>query len=91
MSFFEADETFLSRSRILSLGSIVVGWALMLFFLVEEGWHYALLLLVVLPPIGAYLAVQGHREIHMGKAVAGSLLAFGSIPLSLWLAILERG
>lgn len=91
MSFLEPDEVFLSRCRNLSLLSVVVGWTLMLFFLSEEGWHYAFLALIILPPIAAYLGVQGNREIHMGKAFAGFLIAFASIPLSLGLAVLERG
>lgn len=82
-------ETFLTRCRDLSVASVAAGWALVIFAISEDGWRYALLLLVVLPPIAAYLAIRGKREIHTGKAVAGFLIALASIPLGLWLATLE--
>ncbi|MFF6978654.1 hypothetical protein ACFZAV_13130 [Streptomyces sp. NPDC008343] len=92
MSFFGgADnlELFLSRSQVLSVGSVPVCLGAMVFFITEEGWHFSLLLCLVLPLIAAYLGVRGKREIRAGLAAAGLALTVATLPLSFVLASLE--
>ncbi|MFE7894222.1 hypothetical protein [Streptomyces sp. NPDC057412] len=92
MSFFNGTgglDLFLGRARIMSISLVPVCVVLMIFFIREEGWHFSLLLCCILPPIGAYLAFRGHREIRPGLAVIGLVLAVGALPLSLGLAVLE--
>ncbi|MFJ8633086.1 hypothetical protein [Streptomyces sp. NPDC093568] len=92
MSFFGGTdnlELFLSRSRAMSVGSVPVCLALMVFFITEEGWRYSLLLCGVLPVIAAYLGVRGRSEIRAGMAAAGLGLAVATLPLTFVLASLE--
>ncbi|MFJ7078873.1 hypothetical protein [Streptomyces sp. NPDC098781] len=92
MSFFggaDGLELFLSRSRMLSVSSVPVCLAAMVFFITEEGWHYSLLLCAVLPLIAAYLGVRGKQEIRAGMAASALALAVGTLPLTFVLASLE--
>ncbi|KUO14720.1 hypothetical protein [Streptomyces dysideae] len=82
-------DVFLSRSRIMSVGSVPVCLAAMVFFIKEEGWHYSFLLCCVLPLIAAYLGVRGAREIRTGLAATGLALAVATLPLTFVLASLE--
>jgi hypothetical protein len=82
-------ELFLSRARAMSVGAVPVCLAVMVFFIAEEGWRFSLLLCCVLPPIAAYLAIRGKREIRAGLAAAGLALAVATLPLALMLASLE--
>ncbi|MFK0114265.1 hypothetical protein [Streptomyces sp. NPDC090994] len=61
----------------------------MIFFIMEEGWHFSLLLCCTLPLIAAYLGVRGKREIRTGMAGAGIALAVATLPLTFVLAALE--
>ncbi|EGX57541.1 hypothetical protein SZN_22216 [Streptomyces zinciresistens K42] len=92
MSFFGGAgdlELFLSRARVMSVGAVPVCLAAMVFFISEEGWRYSLVLCAVLPPVAAYLAIRGKREIHAGMAAAGLGLAVATLPLAFVLASLE--
>ncbi|MFE2629499.1 hypothetical protein ACFXDP_16385 [Streptomyces sp. NPDC059374] len=92
MSFFNGTgglDLFLGRARIMSACLVPVSLALMFFFIREEGWRFSLLLCCILPPIGAYLAFRGHREVRPGLAAIGLVLAVGALPLALGLAVLE--
>lgn len=92
MSFFGGVndlELFLSRCRVMSVGSVPVCLGAMVFFIKEEGWHFSLLLCCVLPLIAAYLGVRGKREIRAGMAAAGLALAVATLPLTFVLALLE--
>ncbi|MFC5639229.1 hypothetical protein [Streptomyces bullii] len=92
MSFFGGGsglELFLSRCRIMSVGSVPVCLAAMVFFIKEEGWHFSLLLCGVLPLVAAYLAIRGNREIRAGMAASGLALAVATLPLTFVLASLE--
>ncbi|AWE52760.1 MULTISPECIES: hypothetical protein [Streptomyces] len=92
MSFFNGAgdlDLFLGRARIMSISLVPVCLALMIFFISEEGWRFSLLLCCILPPIGAYLAFRGHREIRAGLAAIGLVLAVGTLPLAFGLALLE--
>ncbi|MGW5247193.1 hypothetical protein ACWEQN_25730 [Streptomyces sp. NPDC004129] len=61
----------------------------MVFLVKEEGWHFSFLVYVVLPPVAAYLAVRGRREIHAGMAASAAVLALVTLPLTFVLASLE--
>ncbi|MFH0519043.1 hypothetical protein ACHBTE_17980 [Streptomyces sp. M41] len=92
MSFFgvaDGLELFLTRSLALSVCSVPVCLAAMVFFVTEEGWYFSLLLCGVLPWIAAYLSGRGKREIRAGMAAAGLALAVATLPLSFVLASLE--
>ncbi|QOV35156.1 hypothetical protein IM697_34555 [Streptomyces ferrugineus] len=92
MSFFGGVndlELFLSRCRIMSVGSVPVCLAAMVFFIKEEGWYFSLLLCCVLPVIAAYLAIRGKSEIRAGMAASGLALAVATLPLAFVLASLE--
>ncbi|GHH31638.1 hypothetical protein [Streptomyces lanatus] len=92
MSFFGgADdlERFLSRCRVMTVASVPVCLAVMIFFISEEGWRFSLLLCCVLPVIAAYLGVRGRSEIRAGMAASGLALAVATLPLALVLASLE--
>lgn len=82
-------ELFLSRCRIMSVGSVPVCLGAMVFFINEEGWRFSFLLCCLLPLIAAYLGVQGKREIRAGLAATGLALAFATLPLTFALASLE--
>ncbi|MBT2421264.1 hypothetical protein J7F01_33870 [Streptomyces sp. ISL-22] len=82
-------ELFLSRCRVMSVGSVPVYLAVMVFFIKEEGWHFSLLLCGVLPLIAACLGVRGNREIRPGMSAAGLALACATLPLTFVLASLE--
>ncbi|MEU9860738.1 hypothetical protein AB0D99_07680 [Streptomyces sp. NPDC047971] len=92
MSFFngvEDLELFLSRSRAFTVASVPACVAVMIFFLSEEGWRFSLLLCCILPVIAAYLGIRGKREIRGGLAAAGLALAVATVPLALFLSLLE--
>lgn len=92
MSFFGGVndlELFLSRCRMMSVGSVPVCLAAMVFFIKEEGWHFSLLLCCVLPLVAAYLGIRGKREIRAGMAATGLALAFATLPVTFVLASLE--
>ncbi|MFE9441505.1 hypothetical protein ACFYO2_21400 [Streptomyces sp. NPDC006602] len=92
MSFFSGVsglDLFLSRARVMTVGSVPACLALMVFFIKEEGWHYSFLLCCVLPLIAAYLGVRGAREIRAGLAATGLALAAATLPLTFVLASLE--
>ncbi|MEU0744201.1 hypothetical protein [Streptomyces sp. NPDC006134] len=61
----------------------------MVFFTVEEGWHFSFLITYVLSPIAAYLGIRGKREIRAGMAAAALGLAGAVLPLTLALASME--
>jgi hypothetical protein len=92
MSFFggvSGLDLFLSRARVMTVGSVPVCLAAMVFFIKEEGWHFSFLLCCVLPVIAAYLGVRGAREIRAGMAGLGLALAVATLPLTFGLALLE--
>ncbi|MFF7190998.1 hypothetical protein ACFZAR_38640 [Streptomyces sp. NPDC008222] len=92
MEFFGGGyglERFLTRCFYLSLGSVLVYWCAAVFFIKEEGWHFSFLVCGVLPPIAAYLAVRGKREIRAGMAATAGVLALVTLPLTFALASLE--
>lgn len=82
-------ELFLSRCRVLSVGSVPVCLGAMVFFIKEEGWHFSFLVCCVLPLIAAYLGVRGKREIRAGLAATGLALALATLPVAFALASLE--
>ncbi|MGI5378627.1 hypothetical protein ACQEV2_31130 [Streptomyces sp. CA-251387] len=82
-------ERFLTRSCYLSIGSVPVCWALMVFLVADSGWHFSYLLGAVLPPIAAYLGIRGKREIRTGMSATAFGLAFVSLPLMVALGYLE--
>jgi hypothetical protein len=82
-------ELFLSRCRIMTIGSVPVCWGAMVFFIKEEGWHFSLLLCGVLPLLAAHLGVRGKREIRTGMAATGLALAVATLPLAFVLASIE--
>ncbi|MCI3277906.1 hypothetical protein [Streptomyces cylindrosporus] len=82
-------DLFLSRSRVATVASVPVCLAAMVFFIMEEGWHFSLLLCCVLPPIAAYLGIRGMREIRAGLAATGLALAVATLPLAFVLASIE--
>ncbi len=82
-------ELFLSRCRIMSVGSVPVCLGAMVFFVEEEGWHFGFLVCCVLPLIAAYLGVRGKREIRTGMAATGLVLAVATLPLAFALASIE--
>ncbi|MFF7313841.1 hypothetical protein [Streptomyces sp. NPDC008137] len=75
-------ELFLSRCRVMTVGSVPVCLAATVFFIKEEGWHFGLVLSCVLPPIAAFLGIRGRREIRAGMAAAGLALALAALPLT---------
>ncbi|MFI6376043.1 hypothetical protein [Streptomyces sp. NPDC050546] len=81
-------ELFLSRCRVMTVGSVPVCLAATVFFITEEGWHFGMLLSCVLPPIAAFLGVRGKREIRPGMAAAGLALALATLPLTFVVASL---
>ncbi|WP_306317656.1 MULTISPECIES: hypothetical protein [unclassified Streptomyces] len=92
MSFFGDDpalDRWLVSGRILNVGAVPVYWVLLFFFIKEEGWHFSFLVAALLPPIAALLALRGHREVRPGLTAAGMALAVGTLPLMVWLAMLE--
>ncbi|WP_234439889.1 hypothetical protein [Streptomyces bicolor] len=74
---------------MMSVASVPACWALMAFLIKEEGWHFSFLVCCLLPLIAAYLGSRGKREIRMGMAVTGLVLAVATLPLTLALASLE--
>lgn len=83
-------ERFLTRSLYLSVGSVPVCWALMVFLITDVGWHFSFLIGAVLPLAAAYLGIRGKREIRTGMSATAFGLAFLSLPLMLALGLLER-
>ncbi|MGX1566165.1 hypothetical protein [Streptomyces sp. NPDC055506] len=82
-------ELFLSRCRAMTVGFVPACFAVTVFFIAEEGWHFGLLLSCVLPPIAACLGIRGKREIRPWMAAAGLALALAALPLTFVVASLE--
>ena len=92
MGFFngaEDLELFLTRCCYLSIGSVPAWWGATAFFIKEEGWHFSFLVSFVFPLIAACLGGRGSREIRVGPAATGLVLALVTMPLTFVLAYLE--
>ncbi|MCZ2525995.1 MULTISPECIES: hypothetical protein [Streptomyces] len=92
MGFFDGIDQldlFLTRCRALSLGSVPVCLAGMVFFIKEEGWHFSFLVCCILPLVAAYLGFRGKQEIRAGMSATAAALAGATLPLTFALAAVE--
>ncbi|MFE6889778.1 hypothetical protein [Streptomyces sp. NPDC057694] len=86
----ESLDLFLSRGRMLALGSVPAWWFLTIFLVVEEGWHYSFVLGFALPPIVAYGGVRGYRDVRPGMTAAAMALGVATPLATMGLAWLEN-
>ncbi|WP_353945069.1 hypothetical protein ABII15_28240 [Streptomyces sp. HUAS MG91] len=85
----ETLDLFLTRGRLLALGSVPAWWLLTLFILAEEGWRHSFALGFVLPLLVAYGGVRGYRDVRPGMTAAALALGVATPLLTLGLAWLE--